>query len=300
MNYPLPPCNNGISPQGHLGNAEAMSPEATAAAVAVMAHGLRQQMQMAAVQQHHPDMSNYNISPHLSIHPSSGSSGGGNNNSSRDTKLGSPSHLLSNGNISLSRQNSPNSHHHAALHVMPNVLGGHHSISPEVSPNHLHKSSHDRHNSSSSSSGHHQSTLSTSTSSSSGGAQKSVAVSLTSHNRNASPIERDMDDENSLDSSIEIPHEPSVNLAVGVSGLSYKSSQDFSSPRSDQMFHDDIANMVSSGGRDGGSGVGKESTTGNNEETDDYDECSRTTPRLSNFKEPTIKIEPIVSECRGE
>lgn len=294
MNYPLPPCNNGISPQGHLGNAEAMSPEATAAAVAVMAHGLRQQMQMAAVQQHHPDMSNYNISPHLSIHPS----GGGGNNSSRDTKLGSPSHLLSNGNISLSRQDSPNSHHHAALHGLPNILGGHHSISPEISPNHMHKSSHDRHNSSSSSSGHHQSTLSTSTSSSSGGAPKSVAVSLTSHNRNPSPIERDMDDENSLDSSIEIPHEPSVNLAVGVSGLSYKSSQGFSSPRSDQMFHDDIASMVGSGG--GGGSGGKGDTRGNNDAADEYDECSRTTPRLSNFKEPTIKIEPIVSECRGE
>lgn len=291
MSYSLPPCNNGISPQGHL-NAEALSPEQTAAAVAVMAHGLRQQMQMAAVQQHHSDMSNYNISPHLSIQPSGG--GSGSSKSSRDSKLSSPSHLLSNGNISLSQLDSPTSHHHAGLHGMPNILSGnHHSISPEISPNQLHKSSHDRNNSSST--GHHQSSISTSSSSS--GVPTSVAVSLTSHNRNASPIERDIDEENSLDSSMDISHEPSVNLAIGVSGLSYKSSQDFSSPRSDQLFQDDIGSLVT-GGDDGE----KEGTSGNNDDAEDYEACSRTTPRLSNFKEPptSIKIEPIVSECRGE
>lgn len=64
--YPGGACPNGIpqpSPTPSMG--ESMSPEATAAAVAAVAHGIRQQMQMAAVA-HHVDspQSLFNL-PHM-------------------------------------------------------------------------------------------------------------------------------------------------------------------------------------------------------------------------------------------
>ncbi|XP_055373429.1 protein bric-a-brac 1-like isoform X3 [Condylostylus longicornis] len=68
LGYPGGPCANGMPPQG----SDSMSPEATAAAVAAVAHNLRQQMQMAAAA-HHPDSpgSLFNLPSHLQVnHPS--------------------------------------------------------------------------------------------------------------------------------------------------------------------------------------------------------------------------------------
>lgn len=300
MNYPTPPCNNGLSGQSPLGSQEALSPEAaTAAAVAVMAHGLRQQMQMAAVQ-HHPDLANFNMPSHLTIHPNPGSGNGSSSSRSTDSKLGSPNQILSNGGITMSRIDSPNSGHHS-LHGLPNLMigSGHHSmhnsISPDISPNHGTTKSHsDRNNSTSA---HHHSSMPISSSSITLTSTNTPTISL-HHSSNPSPIERELiDDDNSIDSNLDLTVEPSVNLAVGVSGMSYKTTpRDFSSPRSDNLFHDDISELVSSGNNiDSNIGGSNENLGGD-----------RSHSRISNYKDTTtsaaasIKIEPIASECRGD
>lgn len=65
--FPGTPCSNGLPPQPPVSVGESMSPEAMAAAVAAVAHGIRQQMQLAAAAQHHPDAASnlFNLPSHL-------------------------------------------------------------------------------------------------------------------------------------------------------------------------------------------------------------------------------------------
>lgn len=256
-----------------------MSPEASAA-VAAVAHSLRQQMQMAAAAQHHPDAANlvagFNLPGHcsnLTIHPSNGGSSSG----IPMPKLGSPAtsgQLNNNGGnsgIQMPRLGSPamtglptNSLH--GMHGLQNMMGlsGHMASMASgggPSPNSS--------NNSSSGGSHHGNH----------GNQLSINSGNVSISRIGSPgsvhdLRMSSPNDNSMHSPLEMALEPAVNLAVGVSGMAYKPSRGYSSPRPEQLFQEDIADLVGT---------------------------PRSCPsRLNSFKEPSnIKIEPM-TDCRGE
>ncbi|XP_059612617.1 protein bric-a-brac 1-like [Phlebotomus argentipes] len=253
LNYSGSPCTNGLGPQAPpVAGPESMSPDAAAAAaVAAVAHGIRQQIQMAAAAQHHPDAANlvaaggFNLPAHLNIHPNNGGSA----SSIPMPKLGSPATpgQLSSGNASgsipMPRHGSPGLAALSGLHGLPGL--------PSVSVS---------------------TTRETATSSgpASGGGLNITRLASpgSAHDlRMASP------DDNSLNSSLEMALEPAVNLAVGVSGMSYK-SRGYTSPRQDNIFQEDIADIVG---------------------------APRSCPsRLSGFKDGGgIKMEPV-TECRSE
>ncbi|XP_055706727.1 protein bric-a-brac 1-like isoform X1 [Phlebotomus papatasi] len=277
LNYSGSPCTNGLGPQAPpVTGPESMSPDAAAAAaVAAVAHGIRQQIQMAAAAQHHPDAANlvaaggFNLPAHLNIHPNNGGSA----SSIPMPKLGSPATpgQLSSGNgsgaIPMPRHGSPAlaggaGHGLAALtglHGLPGLP------SVSVSTTRETVTSSGPASSGTGSQGHMSSPL--------GGGGLNItrlASPGSAHDlRMASP------DDNSLNSSLEMALEPAVNLAVGVSGMSYK-SRGYTSPRQDNLFQEDISDIVG---------------------------APRSCPsRLSGgFKESggVIKLEPV-AECRSE
>ncbi|GAB0092171.1 Protein bric-a-brac 1 [Sergentomyia squamirostris] len=273
LNYAGAPCTNGLGPQPPPGaGPESMSPDAAAAAaVAAVAHGIRQQIQMAAAAQHHPDAANlvaasgFNLPAHLNIHPNNGGSA----SSIPMPKLGSPATpgQMNSGNgsgaIPMPRHGSPAGHGLAALSGL-HGLPGMPNVSVSTTRDTV-SSSGPASSGGGSSHGHMSSPLG------SGGLNITRLTSPGSAHdlRMASP------DDNSLNSSLEMALEPAVNLAVGVSGMSYKSRGYTSSPRPEHLFQEDISDIVGT---------------------------PRSCPsRLSGFKESNsgIKLEPV-AECRSE
>lgn len=287
LGFPGTPCANGLGSQTPGSGTESLSPEAAAAVAAVV--GLRQQMQMAAAAQH--ESSGYNLPAHCAnIHGNNGGSAG----SIPMPKLGSPAASGQLGNsggtsVPMPRLASPampgmsNNPHSlsglSGLHLMQGMMagvqpsqltvssasnGGSHSASASSANSSVHSSSHAM--------GHHITSTTTVNSGNSLNISRLSSPASSAHDlRMNSP-----DDQ--LHSPMDMPMETAgVNLAVGVSGMSYKSSRGYSPPRPEHMFHDDINEFVSAA-------------------------AQRSCPsRLSGFKEPSggIKIEPM-TECRGE
>lgn len=284
LGFPGSQCTNGPNSQTPVSGTESLSPEAAAAVAAVV--GLRQQMQMAAAA-HHTE--NFNLPAHCAnIHSNNGGSAG----SMPMPKLGSPaaSGQMGGNNggsgVQIPRLASPaipglsnNIPHSLAgipgLHIMQSMMSGQPSQSGiTISPAHhgssntnsLHSSPLNQ--SHSNSHGHH----STSTTTLNSG---SLNISRISPPANSAHDLRmtSSDDENQMHSPLDIELESGVNLAV--SGMAYKSSRSYSSPRPEHIFADELNDFVNT---------------------------PRSCPsRLSGFKEPAggIKLEPM-TECRGE
>ncbi|XP_055846458.1 protein bric-a-brac 1-like [Episyrphus balteatus] len=320
LNYPgAPGCPNGL-PSGPVGPsvADSMSQEATAAAVAGVAHALRQQMQMAAAvqqqqqqhqhhphhqqqhphqqpshQHHHPDTASniFNLPAHMSPHGGASgiplpkqsspiSSGPGQNPMQRHT---SPSASNMPGLPNLSLANIP------GLHMVPGI-GSNMSSSggpPSSSTSSVHRGEGPSQSS-------HQSNISpvhnlfSSSSSSVHNPQHAVAPPSSSSNPRLHPtspsdsahdLRMNSPDESLLSSPLQMSLEPAVNLAVGVSGMAYKPSRGYSSPRPEHLFQEDIAELVGSAS----------------------DRSSACPSNLNSYKDTpaNIKLEPI-SECRSE
>lgn len=287
MGFPGSQCTNGLSSQTPVSGAESLSPEAAAAVAAVV--GLRQQMQMAAAA-HHTE--NFNLPAHCAnIHSNNGGSAG----SMPMPKLGSPAasgQMGSNNGgssvVQIPRLASPaipglpnNIPHNLAgipgLHIMQSMMSGQSSQSGiTISPAH--------HGGSSTSSGSLHSSSINQSHSNSHGHHITSTTTLNSGSLNISRIASpansahdlrmaSSDDENQVHSPLDIELESGVNLAV--SGIAYKSSRSYSSPRPEHIFADELNDFVNT---------------------------PRSCPsRLSGFKEPAggIKLEPM-TECRGE
>lgn len=305
MSFPGTPCSNGLGSQTPVSGADSLSPEAAAAVAAVV--GLRQQMQMAAAAQHHPDGS-FNLPAHCAnIHGNNGGSAG----SIPMPKLGSPAasgQLGNNGGsgIPMPRLASPaipgmsnNITHSLAgipgLHIMQSMMSGQPSQSGvTISPAHgnsnsnIHNNNNNNNNSNNNNNNtsalmhsHHNAIahhISSTTTLNSG----SLNISrISSPTNSAHDLRMQSPDENQMHSPLDNMDQGGVNLAVGVSGMSYKPSRGYSSPRPEHLFQEDINDFVSS--------VAAAATP-------------RSCPsRLNSFKEPVggIKIEPM-TECRGE
>ncbi|CAD7083167.1 unnamed protein product [Hermetia illucens] len=254
MNYPGAACANGLPQQQASSNAETMTPEATAAAVAAVAHGIRQQMQMVAAAQHHPEAQAaglFNLPPHM--HTNNGGVP-----IPKQTSPASSSQRHTSPSIpGLSNTSAMGMSGIPGIHIMPGL-----GSNPSASTNSSYTSN--------ASSQQAPPTLSAA----------SAPSGSTNISRNNSPTEAAHDlrmnspDESPLNSPLELALEPAVNLAVGVSGMAYKPSRGYSSPRPEHLFQEDITDLV---GR-----------------------TSRTSS-MTNFKEPSgsIKVEPI-AECRSE
>lgn len=291
MGFPGTQCTNGLGSQTPGTGTESLSPEAAAAVAAVV--GLRQQMQMAAAAQHHSD-GNYNLPAHCAnIHGNNGGSAG----SIPMPKLGSPAasgQLGNNGGsgVPMPRLASPaipgmpnNVVHSLAgipgLHIMQGMMSGGGSSGQtsqgEVtrSPAHGNITSsgsntssiqHNHHNAMA----HHISSTTT---------VNSINMSrISSPTNSAHDLRMTSPDDNEMHSPLQMPLESGVNLAVGVSGMAYKPSRGYSSPRPEHLFQEDITDFVTAAS------------------------TPRSCPsRLNNFKEPVggIKIEPM-SDCRSE
>lgn len=275
MGFPGSQCSNGPNSQTPVSGTESLSPEAAAAVAAVV--GLRQQMQMAAAA-HHTE--NFNLPAHCAnIHSNNGGSAG----SMPMPKLGSPAASGQMGGNNGGRLASPampglpNNIPHSlsgipGLHIMQSLMSGQPSQSGiTISPAH-HGSSNTNslHSSPINSHGHHITSATTTTLNSG-----SLNISrITSPANSAHDLRMACsDDENQLHSPLDIELESGVNLAV--SGMAYKSSRSYSSPRPEHIFADELNDFVNT---------------------------PRSCPsRLSGFKEPAggIKLEPM-TECRGE
>lgn len=266
-----------------MSGAESLSPEAAAAVAAVV--GLRQQMQMAAAAQHHPD-GNFNLPAHCSsIHSSNGGSAG---STIPIPKMGSPAASgqmgsSSSSNVPIPRLASPaipgmannvahNLSNVSGLHMMQSMLAGGQASQVTVTPAQPTSSGHSTssHQSHTNALSHH---ITSTTTVNSG----SLNISrISSPGSSAHDLQNlNSPEENQLHSPLEIPLEAGVNLAVGVSGMAYKPSRGYSPPRPEHLFQEDISDFV----------------TG-----------QRSCPsRLNSFKEPgsSIKIEPM-TECRGD
>lgn len=290
LGFPGQPCANGLGSQTPVSGAESLSPEAAAAVAAVV--GLRQQMQMAAAAQHD---GSYNLPAHCAnMHGNNGGSA----SSIPMPKLGSPaaSGQLGNSggtNVPMPRLASPaipgmsNNPTHSlsglsGLHIMHGMMSGMQpsqlTVSPasnggHLTPSSLSSSAHQHHSSSHTNPlGHHMSSTTTVNSGSLNISRISSPASSAHDLRMNSP------DDNQMHSPLDMQMESAgMNLAIGVSGMSYKSSRGgYSPPRSEHLFQDEINDFVSA--------------------------AQRSCPsRLNNFKEPAggIKIEPM-TECRGE
>ncbi|XP_055915369.1 protein bric-a-brac 1 [Eupeodes corollae] len=322
LNYPgAPGCPNGL-PAGPVGPsvADSMSQEATAAAVAGVAHALRQQMQMAAAvqqqqqqhqhhphhqqqhphqqpshQHHHPETSSniFNLPAHMSPHGSASgiplpkqsspiSSGPGQNPMQRHA---SPSASNMPGLPNLNLANMPGLH--MVPGIGPSMSSGGGGGGPSSSTSSLHRGEGPPQSS-------HQSNISpvhnlfSSSSSSVHNPQHPVAPPSSSSNPRLHPtspsdsahdLRMNSPDENLLSSPLQMSLEPAVNLAVGVSGMAYKPSRGYSSPRPEHLFQEDIAELVGSAS----------------------DRSSACPSNLNNYKDTpaNIKLEPI-TECRSE
>lgn len=296
LGFPGQPCPNGLGSQTPGSGTESLSPEAAAAVAAVV--GLRQQMQMAAAAQHE---SNYNLPAHCAnIHGNNGGSAG----SIPMPKLGSPAASGQMGNsggtsVPMPRLASPaipgmsNNPAHSlsglsGLHIMQGMMSGVQPSQLTVSPASNGAGGHSTSSSSSSSmhsslaaamhsSNHPLAHHITSTTTINSGSLNISRIS--SPASSAHDLRMNSPDDNRMHSPLDMQMESAgVNLAVGVSGMSYKSSRGGYSPArsADHLFQDDIHDFVSA--------------------------AQRSCPsRLNNFKEPTggIKIEPM-TECRGE
>lgn len=236
MNYSVSNCNNGVMTGSNtIPGSESMSPEAaTAAAVAVMAHGLRQQMQMAAVQHHTDQSSHFNIpGGHLTINPSS--SGGG----LKGGQMGSPSSAASsNGN--LQRLESPTD-----INSNTNL-----SLNSEDHRDNKNSPHHHTHHHSSSSHHHHSISVTQNLTTTPTSGMNIQRISPPSPIESAHDLRISSPDENnSINSPVEQSLvEPAVNLAV--SGLAYKTrgGGGYSSPlRQDNTFPDDINDFGTTG-----------------------------------------------------
>lgn len=301
MNYAAA---NGLG--GQPGVSESLSPDANAAAAVA---AVRQQMcNMIAAAQHHPDAANlvsgFNLPAHcgsMSILPTGGGSSGG----IQIPKLGSPAasaHSNNNGgtgSIPIPRLGSPAVSGSSNSHGMSSLMHGLHSIHGLTGGGSTPSAgSHCGTNNSSSGSGGeggsrdrerdrsgHRESSSRDMGNHSGNAMSHLNSGSLSITRLGSPANSAHDlrmtspEESPLSSPLGMALEPAVNLAVGgsvevgigLSGMSYKSSRNYSSPRPDHLFQDDIADLVAT---------------------------SRSS-RVNSFKETTIKIEPL-TECRGD
>lgn len=240
-------------------------------------------MQMAAAA-HHTE--NFNLPAHCAnIHSNNGGSAG----SMPMPKLGSPAAGQMGGNnggggVQIPRLASPaipglpnNIPHSLAgipgLHIMQSMMSGQPSQSGiTISPAH-HSNANSLHSSTinqshSNSHGHHITSTTTLNSGSLNISRITPPANSAHDLRMASS-----DDENQMHSPLGIELESGVNLAV--SGMAYKSSRSYSSPRPEHIFADELNDFVNT---------------------------PRSCPsRLSGFKEPAggIKLEPM-TECRGE
>lgn len=274
MNYPGAPCTNGLPSQPAVSAADTMSQEATAAAVAAVAHGIRQQMQMAAAAQHHSDAASGLFALPAHMHSSNGGvplpkqqnspASSGQQINSNSQRHASPSLTGLPNPASLSIPGMPN------LHCLPGLTASVSHASQSGGPG-------GNPGSYSSSSGNLQTSVSSGhiTSNTSSASNASLNASrLESPSDSAHDLRMNSPDESPLHSPLEMSLEPAVNLAVGVSGMAYKPSRGYASPRPEHLFQEDFADLVNS--------------------------AARNCPPNS-FKEPTsgIKLEPM-AECRSE
>lgn len=278
MSFPGPQCTNGPNAQTPVSCTETLSPEAAAAVAAVV--GLRQQMAAAA---HHTE--NFNLPAHCAnIH----SNNGGSASSTPMPKLGSPVGQIggnNGGGAQIPRLASPaipglsnNITHNLAgipgLHIMQSMMSGQLTQSGiTISPAHHGSNTNSLHSSSinqshSNSHGPHAASSTTTLNSRSLNISRITPPSNSAHDLRMT----NSDDENQIHLPLDIELESGVNLAV--SGMSYKSSRSYTSPRSEQFLTDELNDFVNT---------------------------PRCPSRLSGFKEPTgsIKLEPM-TECRSE